>query len=147
MGRGARKTKEEHCEEIKERANTWNLSIKIAKLTLGVFLVALSTIFFIISLEHLATVLLSSGNYEGIFATFFADVLLVIIYLEVAKTLFTYVENEEMYLHSIMEAAFIAVLRQVIVAETHGMNWSDALGLSALILAMGFVYYRLFKRE
>ncbi len=143
----SRKTKEQHYDEIKERANTWNMSIKVAKLTLGVSLVALSTVFFIISLEHLAKQLFADGDYEEIFTTFFADILLVIIFLEVAKTLFTYVENEEMYLHSIMEAAFIAVLRQVIVAETHGMSRSDALGLSALILVLGFVYYRLFTRD
>ncbi|MDN5358205.1 MAG: hypothetical protein PWP76_48 [Candidatus Diapherotrites archaeon] len=125
------------------RKSGWERAVKVMKLATGVFLLLASAIALIISAAHVYKGL-ASGD-EKLFETLISDVLLVIILLEIAKTLFTYVENQEMYLHSIMEAAFIAVLRQTILLEMKGAGWTEMLAMAALIVAMGFVYYRLFR--
>ena len=135
----------EREERMQKRASRWELSVKALKLATGGVLVVAAGILLIFSLVHLLEAV-RIGDVAAAFEVFISDVLLVVITLEIAKTLFTYVENEEMYLHSIMEAAFIAVLRQVILTEIHGLTWADTLGLAGLLLAMGFVYYRLFRK-
>ena len=132
-------------ERMRKRINKWESSVKALKLATGAVLVVAAGILLIFSLVHLFGAL-RTNDAAAAFEAFISDVLLVVITLEIAKTLFTYVENEEMYLHSIMEAAFIAVLRQVILTEIHGLAWADTLGLAGLLLAMGFVYYRLFRK-
>jgi len=129
---------------MKRRASKWELSIKAVKLSTGALLVVAAVAILISAVTH-TWGLLCAGNADVAFESFISDVLLVIIVLELAKTLFTYVENEEMYLHSIMEAAFIAVMRQVIMLEIESKPWTETISLSALILALGYVYYRMFK--
>ncbi len=139
MGRRA-----EHEREIARRASAWDLAIKTVKLATGALLVIAAVVILAYAVIH-ALPAIGSGNEEKAFETFVSDVLLVIIVLEIAKTLFTYVENEEMYLHSIMEAAFIAIMRQVILLEIQQKPWQDVAALSVLILALGYVYYHMFR--
>ncbi len=128
---------------MQRKASRWELSVKALKLGTGATLVVAAGLLLVFSLVHLYNDV-RTGNVTASFERFISDVLLVIILLEIAKTLFTYVENEEMYLHSIMEAAFIAVLRQVILEEVNGPTWADTIGLAVLVVAMGLVYYRLY---
>jgi len=131
---------------MKRKASRWELSIKAVKLSTGALLVLVAIAILMFAVIHLWDGM-TAGYGEKAFESLISDVLLVIIVLELAKTLFTYVENEEMYLHSIMEAAFIAVMRQVIMLEIENKPWTETIALSALILALGYVYYRMFKRD
>lgn len=129
---------------MQRKASKWELTVKAVKLTTGALLVLAAIVILGFAVVHVWKAV-SAGNENAAFETFVSDVLLVIIVLEIAKTLFTYVENEEMYLHSIMEAAFIAVMRQVIMLEIENRPWTDVIAIAVLILALGYVYYRMFQ--
>ena len=129
---------------MQRKASKWELTVKAVKLITGALLVLAAIVILGFAVVHVWNTV-STGNENAAFETFVSDVLLVIIVLEIAKTLFTYVENEEMYLHSIMEAAFIAVMRQVIMLEIENRPWTDVIAIALLILALGYVYYRMFE--
>jgi len=131
-------------ERMQKKASKWELAVKAVKLATGALLVLAAAVILVVAVIHAWNVAVA-GNEDLAFERFISDVLLVIIVLELAKTLFTYVENEEMYLHSIMEAAFIAVMRQVIMLEIENKPWADTIALAVLIVALGYVYYRMFS--
>ncbi len=131
---------------MERKAISWEQAIKVVKFGTGAVLVLLAVIILAFATAELVQQI-RTGHADTAFESFISNVLLVIIVLELAKTLFTYVENEEMYLHSIIEAAFIAVMRQVIMLEIESKPWTEAVALSALTLALGYVYYRMFRRE
>lgn len=76
---------------------------------------------------------------------FLSDVLLVLVILELAKTIFSFLENDEAYLHSILETSFIAVLREVILVEVKGLDVYKGIVLALLIFVIGYVYYKMYR--
>jgi len=127
---------------VKSRKTGWMLVIKLLKFATGAVLVAAAAVMLAYSVAD-AMHSAKSGPVIKSFEVLISDVLLVMIFLELAKTLFAYVENEERYLHAIMEAAFIAVLRQVILIEILKLGWVEVISISVLILALGYAYYRM----
>jgi len=119
--------------------------IKILKFATGAVLVAAAAVMLVYSAVDTVHAVRAGEAIHG-FEVLISNVLLIMVFLELAKTLFAYVENEEKYLHTIMEAAFIAVLRQVILIEIIKLGWTEVLSISALILALGYAYYKMPKR-
>ena len=120
----------------------WMHIIKILKFATGAVLVAAAAVLLICSVFDVVNSVRQGPTIDG-FEVLVSNVLMVMIFLELAKTLFAYVENEERYLHTIMEAAFIAVLRMVILVEMIKLEWTDILSISVLILALGYTYYKM----
>ena len=121
-------------------------TIKVLKFATGAVLVVAAAIMLIYSVVDAVHTAKEDDATEG-FEALVANVLLVMVFLELAKTLFAYVENEEKHLHAIMEAAFIAVLRQVILIEMIKLGWEYIISISILILALGYTYYKMPKQR
>lgn len=117
-----------------------NKAIRYVKAIVGYMLLVVSLSFSIVSFYKL--IQLYPVNPVHAVEVFLSDILLVLVMLELAKTVFSFLEGEG-YLHSIMEASFIAVLREVILLEIRGITLEKGIVLALLIVVIGYVYYRL----
>ncbi len=120
----------------------WETVVRYLKGVVGVLLTVAAAILVITSVDSL----LSKGFTSETLMVFLSDMLLVLILLELAKTVFAFLDNDERYLHSIMETAFIAVLREAIIIEVKGLTLFNALAIAVLILVIGYAYYRLYSQ-
>ena len=121
-----------------------NLCVKLVKGIVG-FLLVVAAVFLTVSSAAQSLGIMSKGVQTAV-NLFLSDVLLALIILELAKTIFSFLENDEAYLHSIMEASFIAVLREVILLEVKGFSLEKGVALALLMLAVGYVYYKMYSR-
>lgn len=121
-----------------------NLCVKLIKGIVG-FLFIVTAIFLTVSSAVQSIGIMPKGIRLAV-NQFLSDVLLALIILELAKTIFSFLENDEAYLHSIMEASFIAVLREVILLEVKGFSLEKGVALAMLMLAVGYVYYKMYRR-
>jgi len=121
-----------------------NLSVKLVKGIVG-FLLVVAAVFLVAS-SGAHSLFIMSKDMQAAVHKFLSDVLLALVILELSKTIFTFLENDEAYLHSIMEASFIAVLREVILLEVKGFTLEKGAALALLMLAVGYVYYKMYKR-
>lgn len=119
-----------------------NRMVKIIKGVVGFFLLLSALLFALYAFYAFYSSFLKDPMNSV--TVFLSDMLMVLILLELAKTIFSFLENDEEYLHSIMETAFIAVLREVILLEIKGLTFVSGIALGALIFVIGFVYYKMY---
>ncbi len=127
---------------MKEKFRRGDLGVKYVKGLVGVFLLIVGFALTLYTGLNYFKELPKNPVHSAIMLL--SDVLLALIVLELAKTVFTYLENDEAYLHSILQTAFIAVLREVILLEVRGVTLEKGITLSLLILIIGYVYYKLY---
>ena len=122
-----------------------NEGVRVVKGFVGILLLISAFLFSLYIAARLIKDFLENPSHAVIL--FLSDVLMVLIFLELAKTIFSFLENDERYLHSIMETAFIAVLREVILLEIKGLSLSTGIALAVLIFVIGFVYYKMYRSK
>jgi uncharacterized membrane protein (DUF373 family) len=75
----------------------------------------------------------------------FGYFLLVLIGVELLETLKAYVKKDVIHVQVVLEVALIAMARKVIIEEPNAVPPLTLLGIAALILALGIVYF--FERQ
>ena len=71
------------------------------------------------------------------------DLLLLLVLIELLRTVYVYITQQDVYLNALLEAAFVAVLRKVIISEVEHLSYLDVLSYGALTLVLAYIYYKL----
>jgi uncharacterized membrane protein (DUF373 family) len=77
----------------------------------------------------------------------FGAFLLVLIGMELLETLKTYMRDHELHAEVIVLVAVIALARKIIVLDLKGLTPATLLGIAAVMLALGIVYYLIRNRR
>ena len=111
---------------------------KYLELTQDVIVLGLTLLLFLamgIKLFHLTQLLL-----QGIdFALLLADVLFILVLLELFRLLLHYLERHRFSVAAMVEVGIVSTLREVILTGVLHIEWQKLLVLSAFILALGLV--------
>jgi uncharacterized membrane protein (DUF373 family) len=86
---------------------------------------------------------------QGVFQVVFGEVLTVLIALEFNHTLQFVVARSESIIQTkvVLLIALLALARKIIVIDLHDTNAGELLGLAALTLALGVVYWMMRERD
>ena len=129
---------------MKRRVRLGITGVRYIKALVGFLLLAVALLLTVYTTVNLARNFLEDPVHSTL--VLLSDILLVLVILELSKTVFSFLENDEAYLHSILEAAFIAVLREVILLEVHGVTLERGIVLALLIGVLGYVYYTMYNK-
>lgn len=74
------------------------------------------------------------------------DILLVLVLIELLRTVLIYIKNQDLYLDALVEAAFIAVLRKIILIEVENPNPWYIFAITALFVSSAIIYRHWFYK-
>ena len=75
------------------------------------------------------------------------DILLVFVLIELLRTVYVYITNQDVYINALIEAALIAVLRKIILVEVENLSALYILSLSLLFAIIAIVYIFISKKD
>lgn len=69
------------------------------------------------------------------------QVVLIILFLEIFELLAMYVKEHHVSIRNVVELGVLAMVRKIIITiDYNQLSWQTLLGMSALILVMGWIY-------
>jgi uncharacterized membrane protein (DUF373 family) len=108
------------------------------ELTQDVIVILLCAALFVamsIKLVHLARLMMAETNFGFVMA----DILFILVLLELFRILVIYLEWHRVSVATMVEVGIVTTLREVIVKGVLDIEWPMLLVLSAFILTLGFV--------
>ncbi len=73
------------------------------------------------------------------------DILLVFVLIELLRTVYVYIKNQDVYINALFEAALVAILRKVILIEVEKQDPLYIISLVLMLLALSYIYFKLLK--
>jgi len=114
-----------------------DIGVILSILILAIIIKLCYYIFELISLSPLS-------RFEAInIKNMLGDLLLLLVLIELLRTVYVYITQQDVYLNALLEAAFVAVLRKVIISEVEHLSYLDVLSYGALTLVLAYIYYKL----
>jgi uncharacterized membrane protein (DUF373 family) len=89
----------------------------------------------LIKLIHLGTSLLSGTDFSAVIA----DILFILVLIELFRLLIIYLEEHRISVATMVEVGIVATLREVILKGVLQVDWRQMLVLCAFILTLGLV--------
>ena len=75
------------------------------------------------------------------------DILLVFVLIELLRTVYIYITQQDVYLNAIFEAALVAVLRKIILVEVEKLDPLYIISLTIILLGLSYVYFKMMKDQ
>ncbi|WP_297500972.1 phosphate-starvation-inducible PsiE family protein [Thermococcus sp.] len=105
-----------------------------------IVVIAMATItmgYVIVMVIQLVQMGIHNFNVEGILH----QVVLIILFLEIFELLAMYVKEHHVSMRNVVELGVLAMVRKIIITiDYNQLGWQTLLGMSALILVMGWIY-------
>ncbi len=122
---------------------TFKVSIGLI-LTALILLIILKLMYYIASLVYLNPL----ERFEPInIKNMLGDILLVFVLIELLRTVYIYITQQDVYLNAIFEAALVAVLRKIILVEVEKLDPLYIISLTIILLGLSYVYFKMMKDQ